>query len=181
MSNAGWKETLRNNFRYAARRLRQRPAFAAEATLTLALGIGANVAAFTVVRAILLNPLPCPHSEQPVRVYDDSRGSNSRDIGLSAPELWELRDKSDVSQDISALGSADANPAGGNQPERIELLLTGPNYFTMLEAQPQAGRAYTRNDEQPGFIHGIVLSYGFWRRAFGADQHAVGKKNPLGQ
>jgi hypothetical protein len=63
------------------------------AILTLALGIGANVAAFTVVRAVLLNPLPYPHPEQLVRVFDDLRGSNSRDVGMSAPELWDLRDK----------------------------------------------------------------------------------------
>ena len=87
MGTFGWIEALKNNFRYAARRLRRNPGFAAVAISTLALGIGANVAAFTVVRAVLLNPLPYPHPEQLVRVFDDLRGSDSRDVAMSAPEL----------------------------------------------------------------------------------------------
>jgi putative ABC transport system permease protein len=83
----GRMENLLNDCRYAARRLRRSPGFMLAAVLTLALGIGANVAVFTVVQAVLLNPLPYPHPERLVRVFDDLRGSNSRDIGLSAPEL----------------------------------------------------------------------------------------------
>src|SRR5580693_9811451 len=151
-------EFLVNDLRYAARRLRRSPGFTAVAILTLALGIGANVAAFTVVRAVLLNPLPYAHPEQLVRVFDDLRGSNSRDIGLSAPELWDLRDRSDVFQEISAIWPTDANLTGGEKPERVEALATSTNYFTMLSARPQVGRVYTSNDEQPGFIEGTVLS-----------------------
>jgi putative ABC transport system permease protein len=176
MDTVGWMETLGNNFRYAARKLRRSPGFTAVAILTLALGIGANLAAFTVVHTVLLNPLPYPHPEQLVRVFDDLRGSNSRDVGLSAPELFDLRDKSNIFQDISALWSADANLTGGDHPERIELLVTSANYFTMLAAQPRVGRVYSQNDEQPGFIDGVVLSDGFWRRAFGGDPKAIGKK-----
>jgi hypothetical protein len=128
--------------------------------LTLALGIGANVAAFTVVRAVLLNPLPYSHPEQLVRVYDDLEGSKSRDVGMSAPELWDLRDKSDLFQHLSAVWPTDANVTGGDRPERIELLATTTNYFRMLAARPQLGRLYTQNDERPGFIDGVVLSDG---------------------
>ena len=172
----GWIEGLRSNLRYAARRLRRSPGFTTVAILTLALGIGANVAAFTVVRAVLLNPLPYPHPEQLVRVFDDLRGSDSRDVGMSAPELWDLRDKSDVFEDLSAVWPTDANLTGGDHPERIELLATGTNYFRMLAARPQLGRLYTQNDERPGFIDGVVLSDGFWRRTFGGDPNAIGKK-----
>jgi putative ABC transport system permease protein len=169
-------EFLVNNLRYAARRLRRSPGFTAVAILTLALGIGANVAAFTVVRAVLLNPLPYPHPEQLVRVFDDLRGSNSRDVGMSAPELWDLRDKSDVFEDLSAVWPTDTNLTGGDHPERIELLATSTNYFRMLAARPELGRLYTQNDEQPGFIDGVVLSDGFWRRTFGGDPTALGRK-----
>jgi predicted permease len=169
-------EFLGNNLRYAARRLRRSPGFTAVAILTLALGIGANVAAFTVVRAVLLNPLPYPHPEQLVRVFDDLRGSNSRDVGMSAPELWDLRDKSGIFQDLSALWPTNANLTGADQPERIEGLATSTNYFRMLAARPQLGRLYTENDERPGFIDGVVLSDGFWRRTFGGDPNAIGKK-----
>jgi predicted permease len=176
MDTFGWIEALENNLRYAARRLRRSPGFTAVAILTLALGIGANVAAFTVVRAVLLNPLPYPHPEQLVRVFDDLRGSNSRDVGMSAPELWDLRDKSDVFEDLSAVWPTDADLTGGDHPERIELLATSTNYFRMLAARPQLGRLYTQNDERPGFIDGVVLSDGFWRRTFGGDPNAIGKK-----
>src|SRR5580693_9443132 len=101
MDSVGWIEGLGNNLRYAARRLRRSPGFTLVAILTLALGIGANIAAFTVVRAVLLNPLPFPHPEQLVRVFDDLRGSNGHDVGMSAPELWSLRDRSDVLENIS--------------------------------------------------------------------------------
>jgi len=176
MDTFDWIEALGNNFRYAARRLRRSPGFTAVAILTLALGIGANVAAFTVVRAVLLNPLPYPHPEQLVRVFDDLRGSDSRDIGMSAPELWDLRDRSDLFQDLSAVWPTDANVTGGDHPERIELLATSTNYFRMLAARPQLGRLYTQNDERPGFIDGVVLSDGFWRRTFAGDPNAIGRK-----
>src|SRR5580698_5688629 len=110
----GWMENLLNDCRYASRKLRRSPGFALAAILTLALGIGANVAVFTVVQAVLLNPLPYPHPEQLVRVFDDLRGSDSRDIGMSAPELWDLRDKSGVFEDLSALWPTNANLTGTN-------------------------------------------------------------------
>ena len=163
MGPSGWLENVRNDCRYAARRLRQSPGFAAAAILTLTLGIGANLAVFTVVRAVLLNPLPFPHPERLVRIYDDLRGSNSRDVGISAPELWDLRDSSNVFQDISAIYPSDGNLTGGEKPQRIELLATSTNYFTMLAARPELGRVYNVNDEQPGFAEGVVLSDGFWR------------------
>src|SRR5215467_1990203 len=143
MDASGWLENVGNDCRYAVRRLRQSPGFAAAAILTLALGIGANVAVFTVVQAVLLSPLPFPHPERLVRIYDDLRGSNSRDVGISAPELWDLRDKSDVFEDISAIYPSDGNLTGGEKPQRIELLATSTNYFTMLAARPELGDLYT--------------------------------------
>jgi predicted permease len=172
----GWMENLLNDCRYAARRLRRSPGFALAAILTLALGIGANVAVFTVVKAVLLNPLPYAHPEHLVRVFDDLRSSNSRDIGLSAPELWDLRARADIFQEISAIWPTDANLTGGEKPERVEALATSTNYFTMLSARPELGRVYTANDERPGFIEGTVLSDGFWRRTFGGDPGAIGKR-----
>jgi hypothetical protein len=106
MGAVRWMEFMGNNLRYAARSLRRSPGFTLVAVLTLALGIGANIAAFTVVRAVLLNPLPFPHPEQLVRVFDDLRGSNSRDVGMSAPELWDLRDRSGVFQESRLLTMA---------------------------------------------------------------------------
>ena len=92
-----------SNLRYALRVLLKSPGFTMVAVLTLALGIGANVAAFTVVYAVVLRALPFPHPEQLVRVFDDLRGTNEQDVGMSAPELWDLQDRSDVFQEISAV------------------------------------------------------------------------------
>jgi predicted permease len=171
-----WMETASQNFRYALRMLRRSPGFTAVAILTLALGIGANVATYTVVHAVLMNPLPFPHPEQLVRVYDDLRGSNTHDVGMSVPELWDLRDKSGVFQEISAAVSVDANLTGGEHPDRVEFLGTNTNYFTLLGARAQLGRTYTVEDSQPGFTEGVVISDGFWRRMFGADPHVLGTK-----
>jgi predicted permease len=175
MDIVGWMERRGQDLRYAVRMLRRSPGFTAVAALTLVLGIGGNIAIFTVVRAVLLSPLPYAHPEQLVRVYDDLRGSNTHDVGMSVPELRDLQNNSGVFEELSALVSADANLTGGDQPERIELLGTSPNYFTMLGVRPQLGRVYTREDAQPGFTLGVVISDGFWRRTFGADPQVIGR------
>ena len=169
-------EVLFQNLHYAARMLRRNPGFAIVAILTLALGIGANVAIFSVVHAVLLNPLPFSHPEQLVHVYDDLRASNTPNVGMSVPELWDLRDKSGVFQDISVAFPVDANLTGGEHPDRVEFLGTSTTYFTLLGVQAQLGRVYTAADSVPGFTEGIVISDAFWHRAFGADANILGRK-----
>jgi predicted permease len=164
------------DLRYAARMLAKTPGFTVVAILTLALGIGANVAAFSVVRAVLLRPLPYSQPGQLVRVFDDLRASNVRDVGMSQPELEDLQNRSGVFEDISAVWPISANLTGGDRPERVEVVATSTNYFTLLGANAQLGRIYTMQETVPGFIEGAVISDGFWRREFGADPHAIGKK-----
>jgi putative ABC transport system permease protein len=164
------------DLRYATRMLAKTPGFTVVAILTLALGIGANVAAFSVVRAVLLRPLPYPQPGQLVRVFDDLRASNVRDVGMSQPELEDLQNRSDVFQEISAVWPISANLTGGDRPERVEVVATNTNYFTLLGANAQLGRIYTKQETVPGFIESAVISDGFWRREFGADPHAIGKK-----
>jgi len=176
MDIIGWIEATGQNLRYGWRSLRRNAGFTTVAVLTLALGIGANVAIFSIVHAVLLQPLPYPHPEQLVRVYDDLRASHTPDVGMSVPELWDLRDRSGVFQDISAVWPVDANLTGAEHPERVELLATSPNYFTMLGGKPQIGRVYTPQDGQPGFTEGVVISDSFWHRMFGGDPNVLGKK-----
>ncbi|HEV3418060.1 MAG TPA: ABC transporter permease, partial [Pirellulales bacterium] len=156
--------------------LAKTPGFTAVAILTLALGIGANVAAFSVVRAVLLRPLPYRQPGQLVRVFDDLRASNVRDVGMSQPEIEDLQNRSGVFEDISAVWPISANLTGGDRPERVEVVATSTNYFTLLGANAQLGRIYTKQETVPGFIEAAVISDGFWRREFGADPHAIGKK-----
>ena len=161
--------------RYACRMLLKTPGFSSVAILTLALGIGANIAAFSIVDGVLLRPLPFPHPDQLVRVFDDLRTSNTKDVGMSVPQFWDYRDRAGVFQDIAVIWPIPANLTDVERPERIEVLATSANYFTMLGAQPALGRVFTQKDEVPGFINAVVLSDGFWRRQFGADPKAIGR------
>ena len=167
------------DLRYAFRMLRKSVGFTIVVVLTLALGIGASVATFSVVYAVLLRPLPFPHSEQLVRVFDDLRGPNAPDVGMSAPELWDLQARSGVFADISAVAASNSAVAGGDRPVRAESLITSPDYFELLGAKPQLGRVYTAQDAVPGFMEPVVISDGFWRRNFGADPNIVGRKMRL--
>ena len=161
--------------RYAGRQLLKTPGFTLVAILTLALGIGANVAAFSIVDGVLLRPLPFPQPGQLVRVYDDLRSSNTWDVGMSVPQFWDYRDRAGIFQDISVVWSTPANLTGVDLPQRIEALATSGNYFTMLGVRPQIGSVFTQKDEVPGFINAVVLSDGFWRRQYGADPSVIGK------
>jgi predicted permease len=167
------------DLRYALRMLLKSPGFTSVAVLTLALGIGANVATFSVVYAVVLRPLPFPHPEQLVRVFDDLRGPNEQDVGMSAPELWDLQDRSGVFQDISAVGPSSSAVGGGERTVRAESLVTSPDYFALLGAKPQLGRVYTSQDGVPGFLEPVVISDGFWRRNYGSDTHIIGRKMRL--
>src|SRR3984893_9741526 len=138
------------DLRYALRMLLKSPGFTIVAVLTLALGIGANVATFSVVYSVVLRPLPFPHPEQLVRVFDDLRGPNEQDVGMSAPELWDLQDRSGVFQEISAVAPSNSAVGGGQRTVRAESLVTSPDYFAFGRAA--AGR---------GLADAIVDSRGF--------------------
>lgn len=167
------------DLRFAVRTLRKSSGFTTVAVLTLALGIGANVATFSVVYAVLLRPLPFPHSEQLVRVFDDLRGPNEQDVGMSAPELWDLQDRSGIFEEISAVAAGNSAVGGGDRTVRAEALITSPDYFTLLGAKPEMGRVYTKQDAAPGFIEPVVISNGFWKRYYGSDSYIIGRKMRL--
>ena len=167
------------DLRYALRTLLKSQGFTIVAVLTLALGIGANVATFGVVYSVLLRPLPFPHAEQLVRVFDDLRGPNEQDVGMSAPELWDLQDRSGVFQNVSAVAPSSSAVGGGDRTVRAESLVTSPDYFVLLGTKPELGRVYTPEDAAPGFMEPVVISHGFWRRYYGADANIIGRKMRL--
>ena len=171
--------SLGQDVRYALRTLLKSRGFTIVAVLTLALGIGANVATFSVVYAVLLRPLPFAHPEQLVRVFDDLRGPNDKDVGMSVPELWDLQERSGVFEEISAVISSNSAVAGGDRAVRAESLVTSPDYFTLLGAKPELGRVYTPQDAVPGFLEPVVISNGFWRRYYGSDPKIIGRKMRL--
>ena len=171
--------TFIQDVRYALRTLLKSPGFTIVAVLTLALGIGANVAIFSVVYGVLLRPLPFPHPEQLVRIFDDLAGPNSQDVGMSAPELWDLEERSGVFQEVSAVAPGNSAVGGGERVVRAEALITSPDYFELLGAKPELGRVYARQDSVPGFLEPVVISDGFWRRNYGSDPNIIGRKMSL--
>jgi putative ABC transport system permease protein len=152
------------------------PGFTAVALLTLALGIGANIAIFTIVNAVLLRPLPFPEPERLVRIYDDLNGTGAKDVGLSVPELDDLRDRSGLFESVSVIFPASTALRGSDRAERIEMLGTSFEYFRLLGASAALGRVIEPSDAVPGFTEAAVISDGLWRRQFGADPHVVGRR-----
>src|SRR5690349_10258877 len=148
------------DLRYGLRRLGSAPGFTAIAILTLALGIGANVAIFTVVNAVLIRRLPFRDPDQLVRIAADARATNGRNIGISQPELDDLRDRAGVFEGVTALWPVSASLLGGDRPERVEVLVTSPNYFQLLGASAVLGRVYGPADAVPGFSDAVVISDG---------------------
>ena len=140
------------DFRFAVRMLAKRPAFTGIVVMTLALGIGANTALFSVVNAVLLQPLPFPEPEQLVLVNDNLTGRQLKNVGMTVLELQDMQQRSDVFEEISALWPVDANLTGSDHPERIELLAVSPNYFKLLGAKAALGRVFgPEEDSAQGF------------------------------
>jgi len=166
---------LLQDVRYAVRTLRKSPAFVTITVLTLALGIGANLAIFAVVNAVLLQPLPFREPERIVRVFDDLRGAGANNVGMSVPELRDL-ERSGVFETISAIYPSSSALSGGDKVERIELLGTSPNYFAVLGATPALGRTFTPSEWVPGFLDAVVISNGLWKRQFGSDPRIIGRR-----
>ena len=98
---------------------------------------------------------------------------------MSAPELWDLEERSGVFQEVSAVAPGNSAVGGGERTVRAEALITSPDYFELLGAKPELGRVYTRQDSVPGFLEPVVISDGFWRRNYGSDPKIIGRKMSL--
>jgi predicted permease len=169
-----WWDNLLGDIRYTLRTLRRSPGFTVIAVLTIALGIGATTAIFSIVDATLLRPLPYPQPEQLVRIQDDLPGVGSQDVGMSTPEVWDFQ-RSGIFQWISPNWFDEQNVTGFGQATRVGLVTVMPNYFTLLGVKPQLGSTFDPNDPTPGFNLQTVISDGLWKRAFGSDPNILGK------
>src|SRR5262245_13034160 len=166
---------LLQDLRYAARAAWRDRGFSLVAVLTLALGIGANTALFTIVNAVLLEPLPFKQPEQLVRVTADFAGQKVADAGLSIPELFDLQ-RSGLFDQIAGVWPVSANLTETDEPERVETALVDANYFAMLGVGAQLGRVFDESDRIPGITEVAVISDGIWKRRFGSDPHVLGKR-----
>ena len=170
-----WLEHCWQDLRYALRILLKNPAFSLVAVLTLALGIGATTAMFSIVNAVLLRPIPFRDSARLVRVFFNEPGLGLRDMPASKPELDDLLMRADVFEDATPVGGGSVNLTGAKEPQRLEFIVTYPNYFSMLGAVPQIGRLFGAQDVAPGFAPVVVISDSLWRRSFGADVNVIGR------
>jgi putative ABC transport system permease protein len=167
--------TLLQDLRYGWRILVKKPTFTIVAVLTLALGVGANTAIFSIVNAVLLRSLPYRDPDRLVRVYFNEPGLGLRDVRFSKPEMDDLLTRADALEDVTPIFEGSENLTGVKQPERVEGVNTSFGYFSMLGVTPQIGRLYGREDFVPGVAPVVVISDGLWRRAYGADPNVIGR------
>ena len=170
---------LWQDVRFALRAMWKSPRITATALLTLALGIGANTAIFSVANATLFRPLPFHDPEQLVVLHADLRGLGAQGVGFSVPELDDLRDRAGVFSAVSAVYQGPGNLTGGDHPERLESGVVSPNYFSILGARPQLGRLFDPGDNVPGFADAVVITDGLWRREFGGERSVLGHRMRL--
>jgi len=168
-------EALLQDVRYGLRMLVKKPTFTIVAVLTLALGVGANTAIFSIVNAVLLRSLPFRDPDRLVRIYFNNPGVGLRNVRFSVPEFDDLRAQTDVFEDVSVIVLGPTNLTGAKQPEHLEMMEVSPNYFSMLGATPELGRLFGHQDFALGFAPVVVISDGLWRRSYGADPGVLGR------
>ena len=166
---------LLQDVRYGLRMLVKKPTFTIVAVLTLALGVGANTAIFSIVNAVLLRSLPFPDPDRLVRIYFNNQGVGLRGVRFSVPEFDDLRTQTDVFEDVSVIVFGPTNLTGAKQPEHLEMMEVSPNYFSMLGASPELGRLFGHQDFALGFAPTVVISDALWRRSYGADPGVLGR------
>src|SRR3984957_6801000 len=162
------------DLRYAFRMLHRSPGFSLIAIATMALGVGATTAIYSVIDATLLHPLPYPHPSELVRVEANLPGVGAHDIGISIPELRDLQN-SGIFQYVSLSFYGTNNLTGSTQPTSISSKSVSPSYFAVLGVDAALGRTWDPHDATPGFLPDVVISDGLWKRAFGADPHILDK------
>jgi predicted permease len=169
-------ESLFHDARFALRLLKKSPAFTTIAILTLALGIGANTAIFSVIHAVLLRSLPFPHPSELVDISARSAFFDFPNLGLSLPDIADVRSSATSFAGIAVHRDApkELSAAGDAKPQRLESTEVTEDFFLLLGVRPLHGRIFTSGDMQPGH-RTVVLSYELWRDNFAADPGAIGK------
>ena len=178
-------DELRQDLHYAFRSLRSAPGFTAVALLTLALGIGANTAIFSVVRGVLLQPLPFRDTERLVRVWHAQPSGGVEQGSFSEPDFLDLRAETKVAESMGAYFFADGlvgvDLTGKGNPERVSTALVTDGFFQTLGTSALIGRTLRSDEHVPGRDRAIVLSHGLWTRRFGSDPAIVGQAVTLNE
>lgn len=165
---------LFQDFRYGLRGLRKKPSFAVTAILTLALGIGANVAVFSIVNALILRPYPFPELDRIVLVQAAGPKVVSQ-IRIAPADFLDLQRDSSAFQGLAAYRNNESNLTGSGDAQVVVTSTVSPNFFNLLGVQPLLGREFTTENGESGRDAVVILNYGFWEKRFNGDQGAVGQ------
>ena len=170
--------TLFQDLRFGFRMLAKSPGFTAVAVLTLALGIGANTAIFSVVNAVLLRPLPFPHPEQLVSVEYFNTAAKIPQESVSYPDFFDWRSQNQVFSHLASYRDNDYTLTGAGEPVHLGGAVVSSGFFATLQVRPALGRGFLREEEEKG-RHVVVLSDALWRTRFSADPQIVGRSVTL--
>jgi putative ABC transport system permease protein len=166
-------EAFRQDIRYAIRRLLKSPSFTAVAVLTLALGIGANSAIFSVVNGVLLDPLPYHDPERLVGIFHLSDGQRAV---MSGPNFTDVKRLSQTLADAAAVTRSRVILTGEGEPVRLDGAQVSAGLFDLLGVRPVLGRTFHADENEPGRQQVAILSHGLWQQRFGADEGVIGKR-----
>src|SRR5215831_11180010 len=169
-------ETLLQDIRYGFRLLSRSPGFTVVAVLTLALGIGANTAIFSIVNAVLLRPLPYQNPGRLVLLWQRFTRLGLDRVVVSASEFTDYRDHTTGFEEIATFGYESFNLTGWKEPERIQGAVVSASLFPLLGAKPILGRWFTREENNPGQDDVVVIGHGLWQRWFGSVPGVVGRR-----
>jgi putative ABC transport system permease protein len=170
MMDALWRD-----LRFALRGLMRSPAFTAIAVLTLALGIGANTAIFSVINAVLLRPLAYSQPDQLVSLRAHLLGRGRKDVPMSQPEYQDVLREVPAIRDLAAVWPININLTGSDEPERIQAAVVSSNYFSLLGVAPALGRDFTKADDGGHIGYVALISYDLWQHRFGGERSVIGK------
>ena len=170
-----WAERLAQDLRYTSRLLRKNPGFAAVAILTLAIGIGANTAIFSIMDAVLLRPLPYPDAKGLIRIWQSEPKMFEGHLGAAPPEFAAYRDRTRAFSSIAGYQPGSFDFVREGEAEHISGYNTTASLFPTLDVQPLLGRTFTPQEELPGSGKVVVLSYKFWRSHYAEDARVIGK------
>ncbi len=166
-----------NDLRFALRILLKKPAFTAVAVLALALGIGANSAVFSVVNAVLLNPLPYSEPDRIVRLFATTPSEGNPAIkSVSYPDFIDYRAHATTFDEMAIVDGTSLTLMSGDEPERIQVALVSSSLFPLLGVRPAYGRAFLEEEDRPGASPVVILGDDLWRRRFNADPQVVGQQ-----
>ena len=171
----GVMETIWQDVRYGLRMLANRPGFTTVAVLTLALGIGANAAIFSVVEAVLLRPLPFPETERIVALWQNDRKTNVEREDVAPANFVDWRALNTVVEEMAAINPWSLDFTGGDEPETIRSANVTRGFFELLGVKAARGRTFLPEEYEPGRNNVVVLTHGLWQRKFGGDPGVVGQ------